>query len=328
MPHNFSGLTDSQSAAYGAVLGAITGDAAGGVLEFLGHIPSAAEVQHAMAMPGGGVFDLAPGQFTDDGEMTAALLGVLSSSNDRYPDNGVAAAYGIWADSHPFDMGQATAGALLRLKTTNKAREARERALSENADSKANGSLMRATPLGIIAASLSEEASADIAARDSSLTHPNESCKFAVAAYVLAIRHLVHNPGDNQGAMMAARAYLESTQSEVTEWLDDAIQGYLPPARPLIGFVRIAFTHAFYHLGIGSSYDHAIRAVLSLGGDTDTNAAIVGGLVGAGIGVHGIPNQMLSPVLECDTALGQPRPEQFTIKRLLFNLERLVYRIN
>lgn len=36
------------------------------------------------------------------------------------------------------------------------------------------------------------------------------------------------------------------------------------------------------------SYNHAIRETIALGGDTDTNAAIVGGMIGALVGKQGI----------------------------------------
>lgn len=56
-------------------------------------------------------------------------------------------------------------------------------------------------------------------------------------------------------------------------------------------------------------YTEAIRAVLLLGGDTDTNAAIVGGLVGALWGAAAIPASMKQPVLSFGRGSGgQPRP--------------------
>ncbi|MBN9165939.1 MAG: ADP-ribosylglycohydrolase family protein, partial [Myxococcales bacterium] len=57
-------------AALGAVLGALVGDAAGAVLEFFGRPIETADVAHAMTMPGGGTWAVAPGQITDDGELT------------------------------------------------------------------------------------------------------------------------------------------------------------------------------------------------------------------------------------------------------------------
>jgi ADP-ribosylglycohydrolase len=48
---------------------------------------------------------------------------------------------------------------------------------------------------------------------------------------------------------------------------------------------------------------------LSGGGDTDTNACIVGGLVGALHGEEGIPAPMRQALLHCDTGKGRSRPE-------------------
>ena len=45
------------------------------------------------------------------------------------------------------------------------------------------------------------------------------------------------------------------------------------------------------------------------GGDTDTNACIVGGLVGAAVGVEEIPAMFVKTLFGCDTKSGRPRPE-------------------
>lgn len=58
-----------------------------------------------------------------------------------------------------------------------------------------------------------------------------------------------------------------------------------------------------------SDYETAIAETLAGGGDTDTNACIVGGLIGAAVGVDGIPENMRNSVLNCDTTMGKhPRP--------------------
>ena len=72
--------TNGRDAALGAVLGALVGDAAGAVLEFFGQAITAADVEHALAMPGGGTWAVAPGQVTDDGELTMSLLNALVAS--------------------------------------------------------------------------------------------------------------------------------------------------------------------------------------------------------------------------------------------------------
>jgi ADP-ribosylglycohydrolase len=52
--------------------------------------------------------------------------------------------------------------------------------------------------------------------------------------------------------------------------------------------VKIAFQLAFKHLYNNSTYEETIKEVLRLGGDTDTNACIAGGLVGAAVGIDHI----------------------------------------
>jgi ADP-ribosyl-[dinitrogen reductase] hydrolase len=320
-------LTSAERAMYGSVLGALIGDASGGVLEFMGRKPTPEEVQKAMDMPGGGVFNLAPGQFTDDGEMTVALLNSLALTDGSYLVSQAAKAYCSWERSKPFDIGMATSNALMEdpYDESKAPLEARveKQAATYNSNSKANGSLMRATPMGVIAAALSPEDAILIARQDARLTHPNETCQHATAAYVLAIRHLILRPGDAKGAFAVAMAYARDNSEEVTGWMESIVSRKPGPTYPLAGFVKHAFSHAFYHLRCGSSYEEALAHTLECGGDTDTNACIVGGLIGALHGVDRIPQTMLGKLLSCNTSKGQPRPETFTIKQALPSLKKL-----
>ena len=324
-------LSPRASAAFGAVCGALAGDAAGGVLEFLGRSPTRSDVDHALGMPGGGAFSLAPGQITDDGELTICLLRSLANSEGKYESERVARSYIDWAQSHPFDMGQAT-GSALQVSSADligAAQSVFQAAAANNAASKANGALMRISPLGVAAAALSEKDAIVFAMADARMTHPNVSCTQANAAYVLAIRHLVLNPGDRKGAISAAQKFLEEVSSEVTEWLDEAMSGDLPDALPEAGFVRIAFTYAFFHLNQGSSYRAAISDTLIRGGDTDTNACIVGGLIGAYRGLNNLlvseaSRKMIYPVMMCDPSLGQIRPDVYHASSVPLLLRRLV----
>jgi ADP-ribosylglycohydrolase len=150
----------------------------------------------------------------------------------------------------------------------------------------------------------------EAARADARLTHPNPACQWSTAAYVVAIRHLILNRGDHEGAFQAAESVLaQESVGEVRGWLVDARRGALPAFHPQAGFVRIAFTHAFHHLARGTGYAEALAEVLAGGGDTDTNACIVGGLLGAAWGSEGVPEAMQAAVLGCDTTLGQPRPD-------------------
>ena len=324
-------LNASQSAAYGAVCGALVGDAAGGVLEFIGKKPSRPDVDFALSMPGGGVFKLAPGQITDDGELTLCLLRALSEKEGQYDGNLVARYYIDWAYSEPFDMGIATGNALrVHGYELGEAAKILFKAAGENnKGSKANGALMRITPLAVASAKYSEEDAVRWAKVDSRMTHPHVTCAEVNAAYVLAIRHLILNPSDAEGAFAVAYSYLQSTMNEAAEWMENAIEGVLPDAHPQAGYVRIAFTYAFYHLKQRSSFRAALSDTLARGGDTDTNACIVGGLIGAYRGINKLieseaTRKMIYPVLMCDPSLGQNRSDVYHANNALQWIESLL----
>ena len=302
-------------AALGAVLGALAGDAAGAVLGLQAVDPTAVEVDRALTFPGGGVWMVAPGQITDDGELTMCLLQAIAESNGYSPDH-TACWYGRWYRSAPFDVGAAQRAGLPVAAHPPEEEQGglamlmRTAARANSMTSKANGSLMRATPLGIWGHRHDDGALAEFSRIDSALTHPNASCTDAVACYAIAIAALVRSPGDRGGAFAAARAWADhSACEEVRSWLDDAEHDRRPPYRPKMGFVKIAFTEAFRHLLLGTAWERAVRETLLGGGDTDTNACIVGGLVGAAVGASGVPEGALKAVLKAEQAFGRRRPE-------------------
>ena len=75
--------------------------------------------------------------------------------------------------------------------------------------------------------------------------------------------------------------------------------------QPQMGYVKHAVILAFYCLMCADSkpvdkvYDWAVQQAIMLGGDTDTNAAIVGGLIGAYAGIDNIDRTKIQKVLEC-----------------------------
>lgn len=53
--------------------------------------------------------------------------------------------------------------------------------------------------------------------------------------------------------------------------------------------------------------------MISLGGDTDTTAAIVGGLIGAADGHESIPEQYRRKLLQCDPLKGKTKRPDFLV---------------
>ena len=325
--------------ARGCLLGALCGDAAGATLEFMDRDPTDEEVIWAMGMPGGGELEVAPGQITDDGELTLCLARALAKSR-TFDLETVAKSYFKWYESRPFDIGFTTSYSLGEPRNWDMTHQSYVQVMTQAANklcitSKANGSLMRITPLGIWGHNLSAAEIASYAMQDTSLSHPNTSCGYAVACYCIGIATLVKT-GDRQLAFDCVRSWLNSQRNlvkeseqyrswaEVNSWLDDAEQNINVPYFPQAGFVKIAFTHAWRHLLLGSDYQSAIAETLRGGGDTDTNACIVGGLIGAAMGVE-LPPVMRDTVLNCDTSLGQhPRPRWLHPQQALTLINSLV----
>jgi ADP-ribosylglycohydrolase len=71
-----------------------------------------------------------------------------------------------------------------------------------------------------------------------------------------------------------------------------------------MGYLKHAFILAFLFLLRNDLtdeelYDEAMWQTASLGGDTDTNCAIVGGLIGAYLGLRLIPKEKVDKILNC-----------------------------
>ncbi|KAI3430437.1 hypothetical protein D9Q98_005032 [Chlorella vulgaris] len=313
--------------ALGALLGAAVGDAAGAFLEFWHGDIVEADVEKALTLPGGGCFAVGPGQFTDDTELALCQAYGLAghAPSDGFPTESVATQYAWWFNaSKPFDAGQTTSlafrvprcpgdrgfAATLRANVDN----------PTNASSKANGAAMRATPLAIWGHRLPLNALAACARQDAQLSHPNETTQDANACYVIACASLIAQPGDSEAALAAAEGWAGVHGcAEVQAWLAEARGGGMESYRasPLIGFVKHAFLLAFFHLRERSSFEAGLRHTLLCGGDTDTNAAIVCGLLGALHGAAaGIPEKMRSTVesytpVNCgETNMGIERPSK------------------
>ena len=79
------------------------------------------------------------------------------------------------------------------------------------------------------------------------------------------------------------------------------------------GWVLLAFQNALYQLIHAVSFDRAVIDTVMGGGDTDTNGAICGALMGAVLGYSAIPEDWSSKVLSCEPTrenkAAYPRPE-------------------
>lgn len=316
--------------ALGCLLGMVIGDSLGGQVEF----------QTATAIAGrypGGVRDLMPspvwntlaGQPTDDSELGLALARSLAKTGDYDPED-AAAAYGRWYDSGPFDCGNTIAGAFgpAAAAATNKAQAARR---SASRHSQSNGSLMRVAPIGVWARD--PEEAARYASEDSALSHPHPVCRASCAAFTAAISAGVAG-ADRHGMMETAIGVADASgpaASPVAAALRQAQAGIGPADfQHQMGWVLIALQNAFHHLAAGTPAEPALIATVAKGGDSDTNAAIAGALLGAADGRAALPARWVLPVLTCRPDPGlhlmRPRPDVYWPDDLLDLTEALLLR--
>jgi ADP-ribosylglycohydrolase/fructose-1,6-bisphosphatase/inositol monophosphatase family enzyme len=274
------------SRAQGCLLGQIAGDSLGSLVEF----ETAAAIARRYPdgprlLEDGGRWDTLAGQPTDDSEMALALARSILA-HGRYDAESAMAAYREWYRSGPFDIGSTTRAALAGYLV---------------GESQANGSLMRASPLGIYAHALGSAKAAALARQDSPLTHPHPVCGDAVAAYLVAVAHAVRHGDGPQAAYDAALAWARSAPAlpEVTAALERA--GEDPPTceGERQGWVLVALQNAFHELLHAASLGAGVVATVSRGGDTDTNAAIAGALLGAVHGRPAVPLQWRQMILSC-----------------------------
>ena len=164
---------------------------------------------------------------------------------------------------------------------------------------------MRTTPLSVFCHKLSDEEIYGFTKMDVNFTHSHKNVVHATTCYNIAIAHLLNNFDDNKGAIKRVDNYIRNLKGmhELKGyWYDIQAatdEEKLIPADESIGYIMIAFTYAFFYLKNEYTYKDAIKSILLKGGDTDTNAAIVGGLLGARYGIDGIPVAWRNKVINC-----------------------------
>ena len=70
----------------------------------------------------------------------------------------------------------------------------------------------------------------------------------------------------------------------------------MPHERPFSN-VKISFIWSLHYLKNNCTFEEAIRDMITRGGDTTANAAVVGALLGALHGIEGIDPKFYEPVL-------------------------------
>jgi ADP-ribosyl-[dinitrogen reductase] hydrolase len=279
-------VTDQRERAIGSILGLAVGDALGAPFEFRrrSEVP---DPLPAFELPWMG---LPPGTWTDDTAMARNLWTSLIEHGGALDLSDVLARHVAWLATGPTDVGNQTALAL---------REGAEAVFERRGPevSAGNGSVMYCAPLGVARAGepgrLLEEAPAF-----SRLTHWDGRCQTACLAVTLAAAALVGGEPADRAVVASVEAVIDREGGEELEYLEGEAGRGRPIDGPDQGFTLFTAGIALQVAGEGWGYEEGLRHVVGLGGDTDTNAAVAGALLGAAHGVDAIPTAWLDVLAE------------------------------
>jgi len=251
-----------------------------------------------------------PGTWSDDGAQALCLLHSLLTNNQLEPDHLIKQIldwyqHGTWAvEQQVFDIGVQTQKALLAYQKGTPALQAG----SVNPNGKGNGSLMRVLPLALWHKGSDEELVED-AHRQSMITHAHPTNQVCCALYCLWARNLLAGEPGDQAYRLAVDRLRDIYNQQLPEYameLDVNIRPDHPPNRSGSGYVVDSF-HAARIALQQPTYELVVKHAIRLGEDTDTNAAIAGGLAGIRDGINAIPikwllklrgKEMVQPLLD------------------------------
>lgn len=275
--------------AAGLILATAAGDALGAGYEFGPPMPPETPV----TMKGGGGFNWAPGEWTDDTSMAVPILQAVADGKDLRDDavlDEIVATWVAWA-AHAKDVG-IQLGTILRATepTASAVRGVAKMHHERHGRSAGNGSLMRTAP--VVLGYLDDPVALAEAARAvSDLTHYETDAGDACVLWCLTMRHAVLTgaidirPGidalpaerrDRWATLIAEAEERQPADFDRNGWVVQALQAAWS------AIVHTPATDAS-HLRL------ALEAAVRGGRDTDTVAAIAGGLLGARWGASAVP---------------------------------------
>lgn len=262
---------------YDGILGLAVGDALGVPFEF-----KERDTFTCRDMIDGGTWKQPIGTWSDDTSLTLATLDAIKKNDGNIVLEDIADNFCKWiyaseytAGGKVFDCGLTTAIAIGKYASFKNVETCGMRDYNSNG----NGSLMRILPLAFF--DVSDEEIEQVSA----LTHANEISKYYCVEYVKIAKQIIN--GKTLFEILGeAEAYRRATvqRSSVSS----------------SGYVIDTFDAAIWCLLNTSSYKDCVLTAVNLGDDTDTVAAVAGGLAGLYYGAEKIPKKWIEKIARLD----------------------------
>jgi ADP-ribosylglycohydrolase len=285
----------------GGLFGACVGDALGLPVQFAARTER--RIKPVEGMCGYGAFDEPPGTWSDDSSLTFCLVESLCLGYDL---NDIAERFvkwrfeGYWTPfGEAFDVGTTTDSAVRRLRDGVSPLASGDAAEESNG----NGSLMRILPVAFAVRNLGAPERFRVVDEVSAITHAHPRSLLACRIYVQTALCLLEGmtPPDAvremRGSVMKQYGFppggaFETELPHYARILERSAEplAALPEDAILTsGYVVHTLEAALWCLLNAGSYMETVLKAVNLGGDTDTTAAVAGGLAGIYHGFAGIP---------------------------------------
>ena len=278
-----------------------------------------------------------PGCPDDDDLAQAIVLAEACVGTEALDADGLARRFWVWGEENGLGMGRATRMTLTHyggshpscygyLRSARPDFRAREpaglpaleasRAAWEGADGKAagNGAVMRCAPVAV-RWRRDDAVLVRNTAASAAVTHWDPRCVWSAVFVNLAIASLLREPPDEAlrlveraeraretlGDALAPFGVDAPVPSVVTEALDAAD---VPAPEALVldgwdmGYTLKAMQVALWCARRAADFEEGLIAVVNAGGDTDTNGAVAGAVLGARFGLEAIPRRWRDRVAE------------------------------
>lgn len=273
-----------------------------------------------------GTYNMPKGSWSDDTSMSLCALETLT--NDKINFNAVMSNFVRWYRNGEFtptgvvfDIGGTCVYAINNYFLERKSW--RDCGRSDDY-SNGNGSLMRIHPFVLYTYALNADVKTQIELIElaSSLTHAHERSKKACGIYAFILWELLSEPTKNSVAAGLEKAKIFYADSpEITYY--QRLFGFADSGKTETigresiksdGYVVSTFEAAVWCLLTTDSYKECVLKAVNLGDDTDTVAAIAGGLAGALYGYDSIPEEWRQSLLKreyieelCEKAFGKDK---------------------
>lgn len=299
----------------GGILGVCVGDALGLPVQFASRKDR--KKKPVTDMIGYGVFNLPPGSWSDDSSLTLCLVDAIIQVYPTQKDQllkQVAANFcrwyteGYWTPyQRAYDIGGATRKAVERLRKGVSPKESGGTSEYSNG----NGSLMRILPLAFCSNLLSFTDLIELTHSVSAITHGHLRSQIACGIYISIAIQLLNQKSPKEAYQTGIEAvksiYSQYPYASELSHYSRVMEGNLDQLSEdkinASGYVVDALEASLWSWLTTDTYADAVLKAVNLGEDTDTTAAITGGLAGIQCGVEAIPSHWLEQLVRVEDIL-------------------------